>query len=129
MQDKLMWKYCRNAKYAVKSGYHVARMLAGDTNGREESSRQRADHHIWNQLWQLCVPSKIKVFGWRACLNILPSKVNQVRRQVLQVNRCEICQCPKMVIYAIWECSAAQDVRAGSTTRIEKCDGENDDFM
>ena len=34
-----------------------------------------------------------------------------------------------MVIHAIWECSAAQDVRARSTTQIEKCDGENDDFM
>ena len=44
MQDKLMWKYCHNEKYAVKSKYHVARMLAGDTNGREESSGQRVDH-------------------------------------------------------------------------------------
>ena len=102
VQDKLMWKYCRNAKYAVKSGYHVARMLAGDTNGREESSRQRADHRIWNQLWQLCVPSKIKVFGWRACLNILPSKVNLVRRQVLTEDWCGICQlCLEIVIHAI----------------------------
>ena len=55
--------------------------------------------------------------------------MNQVRRQVLQVDRCEICQrCPETVIHAIWECSAAQDVWAGSTTRIGKCDGENDDF-
>ena len=102
VQDKLVWKYCRNGKYAIKSGYHVARMLDGDTNGREESSRQKVDHWVWNQLWQICVPSKIKVFGWRACLNILPSKVNLVRRQVLTEDRCEICQrCSETVIHAI----------------------------
>ena len=66
--------------------------------------------------WQLRVPSKIKVFGWRACLNILPSKVNLVRRQILKEDRCGLCQrCLESVIHAVWECSAAQDVWAGST--------------
>nr|XP_023914469.1 uncharacterized protein LOC112026028 [Quercus suber] len=45
--------YCRNGKYAVKSGYHVARMLAKDSNGREESSEQRANYRVWTQLWKL----------------------------------------------------------------------------
>ena len=79
VQDRLVWKFCCDGKYKVKSGYHVARMLDDDTNGREESLVQRSDHQLWKQLWQLHVPSKIKVFGWRACLNILPSKVNLVR--------------------------------------------------
>ena len=79
-------------------------MLAGDTNGREESSEQRANHRVWNRLWQLRVPSKIKVFGWRACLNILPSKVNLVRRQILKEDRCGLCQrCPESVIHALLE--------------------------
>ena len=64
VQDRLVWKFYRNEKYMVMSGYHVARMLDGDTNGREESSAQRSDHQLWKQLWQLRVPSKIKVFGW-----------------------------------------------------------------
>ena len=76
VQERLVWKFCRKGKYEVKLGYHVARMLDVDTNGREDSSVPRRDHRVWNQLWQLHVPSKIKVFGWRACLNILPSKVN-----------------------------------------------------
>ena len=95
VQDKMVWMHCRNGKYTVKSGYHVARMLAGDTNGREESSEQRANHRVWNRLWQLRVPSKIKVFGWSACIDILPSKVNLVRRQILKEDRCGLCQqCP-----------------------------------
>ncbi|KAF3965991.1 hypothetical protein CMV_009861 [Castanea mollissima] len=130
VQDKMVWMHCRNGKYTVKSGYHVARMLAGDTTGREESSEQRANHRVWNRLWQLCVPSKIKVFGWRACLNILPSKVNLVRWQILKEDRCGLCQrCPESVIHALWECSVAQDVWAGSTARIHKCGGVKEDFL
>ncbi|XP_075640555.1 uncharacterized protein LOC142612337 [Castanea sativa] len=126
----MVWMYCHNGKYVVKSRYHVARMLAEDTNGREESFEQRTDHQVWTQLWQLRVPSKIKIFGWRACLNILPSKVNLVRRQILTKDRCGLCQrCPESVIHAIWECSAAKDVWAGSTARIQKCGGEKDDFL
>ena len=78
VQDRLVWKFGRKGKYEVKSGYHVARMLDGDSNGREDSSDPRRNYRLWNKLWQLHVPSKIKVFGWRACLNILPSKENLV---------------------------------------------------
>ena len=56
VQDKIVWMHCCNGKYTVKSGYHVARMLAGDTNGREESSEQMANHRVWNRLWQVATP-------------------------------------------------------------------------
>lgn len=130
IQDRLVWKFGRKGKYEVKSGYHVARMLDGDTNGREECSVPRSDHRTWNQLWQLQVPSKIKVFSWRACLDILPSKVNLARRQVLQEDKFELCKLsPETTVHAIWDCSAAQDVWAGSTARIQKCGLVFDDFM
>ena len=41
-----------------------------------------------------------------------------------------VCQrCPETVIHAIWDCSATQDVWAGSSARIQKCGGEMDDFL
>ena len=121
VHDRLVWKFRRDGKYTVKSGYYVACRLYDDTNGREESLEQRHDHKIWKQLWQLHVPSKIKVFGWRACLNILPSKVNLVRRHVLQEDKCEICQrCSKSIIHALWDCGAAQDVWAGRLLEFKR---------
>ncbi|XP_075636695.1 uncharacterized protein LOC142608925 [Castanea sativa] len=53
VQDKMVWMYCRNGIYTVKSGYHVARMLDEDANGREESLEQRVDHRVWTQIWKL----------------------------------------------------------------------------
>ena len=88
MQDRVAWMYCCNGKYAVKSRYQVARMLAEGAIGKEESSEQREDHQVWTQLWKLRVPNKIKIFGWWACLNILPSKVNLAQRQILTEDRC-----------------------------------------
>ena len=111
MQDRVVWMYCHNGKYAIKFGYQVARMLAEDAIGREESLEQRADYWVWSQLWKLWVPNKIKTFGWWACLNIFPSKVNLARRKILTNATCGVCQrYPETVIQAIWECSATQDV-------------------
>ena len=36
VQDRVVWMHCCNGKYAVKSGYWVACMLAKDAIGREE---------------------------------------------------------------------------------------------
>ena len=83
-------------------------MLAEDAIGREESSEQRADYWVWTQLWKLRVPNKIKIFGWQACLNILPSKVNLARRKILTDATFGVCQrCPETVPHVIWSCSAA----------------------
>ena len=38
VQDRVVWMHCSNGKYAVKSGYRVACMLAEDAIGREECS-------------------------------------------------------------------------------------------
>ena len=38
VQDRLVWKFCRDGKYMVMSGYHVACRIYDDTNGREECS-------------------------------------------------------------------------------------------
>nr|XP_023901788.1 uncharacterized protein LOC112013629 [Quercus suber] len=108
----------------------VARRLAEDAIGREESSKQRKHSRVWSQLWKLRVPNKIKIFGWRACLDILPSKVNLARRKILTDTTCGVCQrCPKTLSLAIWSCSAAQDVWAGASARIQKCGGEMDEFL
>jgi len=32
--------------------------------------------NVWNALWKLHIPNKIKVFGWRACQEILPTRSN-----------------------------------------------------
>ena len=63
----------------------------------------------------LKIPNKIKVFGWRACTDILPTKANLVLKRVITNDKCPIyLRESKNTIHATWECAAVQDIWAGS---------------
>ena len=76
---------------------------------------------IWTRLWKFRLPNKIKLFGWRACHNILPTKENLVRRRITQDSVCERCnQGPESGLHALWECGVARDVWAVNKGRLQK---------
>ena len=78
-----------------------------------------AGQQAWKQLWKVRVPNKMKVFAWRACHEILPTQVNLAKRKIIRDNKCRCCQqAPETAIRAIWDCPAAQDVWAGSSTTM-----------
>ena len=63
---------------------------------------------IWKKIWQLHVASKIRRFGWKACQDTLPGRVNLVRRKIITETGCQCCiGLPESVIHAIWECGVA----------------------
>ncbi|GLT39019.1 hypothetical protein SLA2020_132290 [Shorea laevis] len=77
------WKYDVEGKYQVKKAYNF---LATS----ECLSEAQFSQWIWCRL----VPSKVSFFGWRLCLDILPTKWNlQKRGVVLQGDglRCGLC--------------------------------------
>ena len=76
----------------IKLGYFIARELASEMDEREESSSVRNRGLTWPRLWKLHLPSKIKVFGWRACQDILPTKENLACRQIIEYGICEFCK-------------------------------------
>ena len=85
---------------------------------------------VWKVLSKLKVPNKIKVFGWRACCNILPTRVNLVHKKIIQDNRCKVCKFEAETgIHALWNCGVARDVWAGCSIRLQKCTGEQGDIL
>ena len=58
---------------------------------RAESSGGYVGKFIWPILWKLCIPNKIKIFGWRACNDILPTKCNLVKRKIIIDDKFHIC--------------------------------------
>ena len=124
--DSIIWSYNNNENFFVKSAYRVARRIQGED--RAESSASSANTKIRHVLWNLKIPNKIKVFGWRACTDILPTRVNLVRRRVLTNDKCPICLREfENTIHAIWECAVVQDIWAGSCQKLQKrCSGVAD---
>ena len=82
----------------------MARRIQGED--RAGSSTSSAYTKIWQVLWNLKIPNKIKVFGWRACTDILLTRVNLVQRRVLTDDKCPIClRESENTIHVLWECA------------------------
>jgi hypothetical protein len=85
-----------------------------------EGSNSQGSQDIWKLIWRLQVSNPTKTFLWRACSNILPTKVNLARRKVLDNDICILCNRePESVIHAMWPCPAAQDVWGICDLRIQ----------
>lgn len=78
--DRLVWPHTTDGKYSVKSGYtelSKKRNIHADV----ASSSHHIDKKVWHEIWGLDVPNKIKIFLWRACWNILPTKDNLCKKK------------------------------------------------
>jgi hypothetical protein len=68
---------------------------------------------VWKGIWNLQVPNPVKLFLWRACNNLLPTKENLHRGKIVDDNK--YCSCctreAESVIHALWSSPAVQDVR------------------
>ena len=128
--DSLFWTPNRDGAYFVKSRYRVACKIMKEASMKGESSRAGAGALIWGKLWQMHIPNKIKVFGWRACHGILPTRDNLLRKHVVENNICELCKRTSVTeLHTLWNYSVAQDVWAGSMRKLHKSKGGQCDFL
>ena len=125
----MVWISEKSGEYSVKSGYRKAQKAWKELNWAE-SSRGAVGREVWKTLWKLKVPNKIKVFGWRACHSILPTRVNLYKRRIIANNRCEVCKTePEIEIHVLWNCGVAQDIWAGCSARLQKCHMGQEDMI
>ena len=100
----VVWLHNKEGVNIVRSGYRVARKVLREWTESSTGFGQQ----IWKKLWKVRVPNKMKVFAWKACHEILPTRVNLVKRNIIRENLCLCCQrVPETVIHAIWECPVA----------------------
>ena len=76
------------------------------------------------------MPNKVKVFAWRACRNILPTKAKLFTRKVTQDDVCEECGVGvESSGHLFWHCSRAQEVWKASNLGLEAVLGEIHEFI
>jgi hypothetical protein len=67
------------------------------------------------------IPNSTKVFPWRACNGILPTKDNLKKMRVTEDHICIFCnQQPETLVHILWECPSAVDVWGACGGRIQK---------
>lgn len=76
-----------------------------------EGSRPSLGNMVWKYLWNMQVPNSTKVFLWRACKSILPTKDNLKRRKIVQDDLCFLYYREmETVAHILWDCPSSIDV-------------------
>jgi hypothetical protein len=74
---------------------------------RGQCSTAVIDSGVWKAIWDMKVPNSVKLFNWRACQNILPTRVNLFQRKVVDDCSCPCCGSEEeTTIHAVWSCPA-----------------------
>jgi hypothetical protein len=110
--DKLIWRAANSGMFTVQSAYFLKNDKKSVLTGEGSHS---SDHgSTWKEIWSLQVPNSVKMFLWRACKNILPTKENLFKRKVLKDAICMFCsQEVESTRHVLWDCPAAMDVWGG----------------
>ncbi|XP_058733104.1 uncharacterized protein LOC131604696 [Vicia villosa] len=88
VQDDFKWWPVAGGVFTLKRCYHLFR------DRLEEDVVDANKLMALYQFWKTQVPSKLKVFGWRVILDILPSKMQLAKRGIIrneQDKMCEFC--------------------------------------
>ncbi|KAK2644621.1 hypothetical protein Ddye_019816 [Dipteronia dyeriana] len=81
----LLWQFDKSGVHTVQNGYLVASSISLEAS----ASNSRASSKWWNTLWSLHLPPKIRIFVWRACLNVLPSMEMWWKKKVVESPCCQ----------------------------------------
>jgi hypothetical protein len=102
-KDRLICMGTKNGDFTVRSAYHLSKELK-EREGEQCSSGEKGEE-IWKVLWAMEVPNTVKLFCWRACNNLLPTKTNLFFKKVVDNMKCPCCEADdETIIHALWEC-------------------------
>jgi len=118
--DKIFWNGSSNGLFSVRNAYHLGLDLLKKQKG--ECSFRGINADFWKKLWSLKVPNSSKIFLWRACQNLLPTKQNLKKKCVLNDDLCPCCKFQEeSTLHALWSCPGAQDVWGSGSLAFQKC--------
>lgn len=106
--DSLVWLGTPTGIFTTRSAYQI---LAEDKNRHtSSSSNPERLHAFWKGICRVKVPYKIRVFMWRACSYILPTKTSLFKRRVTSSSLCPIClDDAETVLHSLWDCGFAKE--------------------
>ncbi|RYR18269.1 hypothetical protein Ahy_B03g062876 [Arachis hypogaea] len=93
-KDHFVWQHRKDGQYTVRTGYHVAKE---EKDSKEEGRICKAStsqdwREIWEAIWRLPVPQKVRMFLWKTVHRILPVNTNLHQRRITMTPTCSICQ-------------------------------------
>jgi hypothetical protein len=119
-QDKKVWISTRNGLFSVNSAYHLAIDIVEAKRGSCSDSTLQTKQ--WKDIWKIKGPMVVKTFLWKACNEILPTRVNLHKRGIVYDPLCPVCRVEDETVgHILWRCSAAVGVWSICSNVINKC--------
>lgn len=127
-EDRFIWRGTTKGVFSVKSAYHIQKELEGSLAAG--CSLRREGSEVWKRLWRLNIPNAEKVFFWRACHNILPTRDNLIRKNIIDDACCPVCgREDETITHILWSCPSAQDVWSAASVIFQKSHFEDLGFL
>jgi ribonuclease HI len=116
LADCWSWHYEKTGVLSVRSVY---RMLVQTKKRREDwlesrpaVSNSAKEGKLWQQLWKIQVPSKLRIFLWRLAHQSLPTGDVRHHRHMADTNACSICGEADSWRHSLLSCTLARCVWA-----------------
>ncbi|PNT70332.1 hypothetical protein BRADI_2g10133v3 [Brachypodium distachyon] len=121
MEDFVAWHHTKNGLFSVHSAYHAEWDYQF---GRKErnclGARRTQISRVWEKLWHLCVPAKIKIYGWRALHGLVPCLGILANRHISTVSGCPVCAAGcEDIMHVLFTCQRAQQVWEAGAIALE----------
>lgn len=111
VEDRRVWHFSKDGKFSVKSCYQFIHSYTAASRGTSLSSGSGTKAMGWNSIWQLKLPPKVRMFLWRTCSNILPTKIELYRRHVAGNPFCERCgEKAESIAHSLFECPGFREL-------------------
>lgn len=117
--DHIIWGLSNKWIFSVKTAQFTN--LDAKNQKASESSGDMQVLAVWNKIWNLGVVGKIKQFMWKVVFDLLPTKVNLFKKQIVAN---ALCPCYNLVdeyvMHGLWGCNATMDVLGKSGSPVSK---------
>ncbi|KAL0402222.1 UNVERIFIED_CONTAM: hypothetical protein Slati_4252100 [Sesamum latifolium] len=86
--DTLVWHRSKKGKFSVRAAYN----LGFDVSRIDSGGPSRMDpNRDLEFIWKAKVVARVKLFGWKACSNAIPTIHNLLKRKVSISTKCPQC--------------------------------------
>ena len=96
----------RNGNFSVRSAYKI--LSTSMRHSYEPSSSGAAGNALWNKLWKISVPPRVRNFWWRVIKGFVPCKSVLLTQHIEKTPFCDLCGKEETITHAMFECTWAR---------------------
>jgi hypothetical protein len=91
-EDFIAWHRTNSNKFSVRSAYYVQwNHMHGHKLDRAANQSSSSHNPVWEILWKLKVPSKVKINIWRALHGTIPGMSILANKHIPVSGQCPVC--------------------------------------